>query len=276
MEQMDKAQENTQSNGQANINQVKNDFYHKHLAVSVISKKTEKIATAMYMVTDFVSESEPIRSQLRTLALALITGTRRISARSTEPQHALADEVVRTIDETAVILELAVTIGLISDMNGTILKSELSKVKVEIDRHYGGPHALFSTHPGYANIVLSPAMFEVSGLEKTLPSVDKGHDFSKGHSLPATQPSIAQESTKPATPARDLLARKGDIGIKIARRNDVLNVVRSKGKASIKDVVSILKDISEKTVQRELLALVKEGALTKEGEKRWSTYRVAS
>ena len=85
-----------------------------------------------------------------------------------------------------------------------------------------------------------------------------------------------QPAAKPATAPKDLLSRKGDIGIKIARRNDVLNVIKSKGRASIKDVVSLLKDISEKTVQRELLALVREGVLVKEGEKRWSTYRVAS
>lgn len=273
---MDKQYENTQPNGQLVSAQAKNDFYHKHLAVSVISKKTEKIATAMYMVTDFVHESEPLRTQLRTLALALISGTRRISARSSEPHYALADEVIRTIDDTTTMLELATTIGLVSEMNGTILRSELSKVKTEIDQQYAGPSALFSTHPGYANIMLSPSMFEVSVPEKTPSIFDKGQDIYKGHSTATVSPQQVPQTLKQVPSGRDVLARKGDIGIKIARRNDVLNVVRSKGRASIKDVVSILKDISEKTVQRELLSLVKEGVLTKEGEKRWSTYRVAS
>lgn len=273
---MDNQQQNTQPNGQTITTQAKNDFYHKHLAVSVISKKTEKIATAIYMVTDFVHESEPLRAQLRTLALALISGTRRISARSTEPHFALSDEVSRTLDETAVMLELATTIGLISEMNGAILRSELGKVKAEIDRHYGGQNALFSTHPGYANIILTQDMFDAPATENMLSVFDKGQENYKGHTPLTSSPQSASHPLKPVQPARDLLARKGDIGIKIARRNDVLNVVRSKGRASIKDVVSILKDISEKTVQRELLALVKEGVLTKEGEKRWSTYKVAS
>jgi len=276
MDKMDKQQENTQSNGQLVSAQAKSDFYHKHLAVSVISKKTEKIATAMYMVTDFVPESEPLRTQLRTLALALISGTRRISARSSEPHYALVDEVIRTIDDTDTMLELATTIGLVSEMNGTILRSELSKVKAEIDQYYAGPNALFSTHPGYANIMLSPSMFEVSVPEKASSIFDKGQEISKGHSIATVSQQQVPQALKQVHSGRDVLARKGDIGIKIARRNDVLNVVRSKGRASIKDVVSILKDISEKTVQRELLSLVKEGVLTKEGEKRWSTYRVAS
>ena len=273
MEQRDIPQHNSQSKGQAFTTQAQNDFYHKHLAVSVISKKTEKIATAIYMVTDFVPESEPLRSQLRTLALALISGTRRIGALSTSPNHALVDEVNRTIDETNVFLSLATTIGLVSEMNGTILTSELGKVKAEIDRHYGNPNVLFATHPGYANIMLTPAMFEVATSEKMLQTFDKGQENSKGHFAPVP-PTLRPE----AAPKRafETVAKKHDIGIKIARRNDVLNVIKSKGLASIKDVVSLLKDISEKTVQRELLALVKEGVLVKEGEKRWSTYRVAS
>ena len=71
-------------------------------------------------------------------------------------------------------------------------------------------------------------------------------------------------------------AKNSSVGLKIARRSDVLSVVRSRGMASIRDITSVIKDMSEKTVQRELLALVKEGVLVKEGEKRWSTYRIAA
>ena len=272
MEHKDTQQYTTSSNGQSLTTGAKNAFYQKHLAVSVISKKTEKIATAIYMVTDFVHESEPLRTELRTLSLALISGTRRIGARSTEPHYALAHEVSGTIEEASTLITLASTIGIISEMNATILITELDKVQAEIDRHYGSKNALFATHPGYANILLTPAMFEVAPAEKILSESDKGQDFYKGQNTPLdSTPRFEAKSAKPADP----VSKKGDIGIKIARRNDVLNVVKSKGRASIKDVVSILKDISEKTVQRELLALVKEGVLKKEGEKRWSTYRVA-
>ena len=277
MEQKDNSQLNTQSNGQSLHAQAQNDFYHKHLAVSVISKKTEKIVTAIYMVTDFVPESEPLRTHLRTLGLSLISGTRRIGARSSEPLYALADEVNRTIDETNTMLTLATTIGIISEMNGAILASELGKVKAEIDHHYGNKNVLLATHPGYANIMLTPAMFEVPTSEKMLQTFDKGQEIYKGQNATVGAfPQPRSEAIQVPKRSFEPVAKKHDIGIKIARRNDVLNVIKSKGRASIKDVVSLLKDISEKTVQRELLALVKEGVLVKEGEKRWSTYRVAS
>jgi hypothetical protein len=40
----------------------------------------------------------------------------------------------------------------------------------------------------------------------------------------------------------------------------------------VKDVSAVVKDCSEKTLQRELLALVAQGVLKKEGERRWSSY----
>jgi predicted HTH transcriptional regulator len=57
------------------------------------------------------------------------------------------------------------------------------------------------------------------------------------------------------------------------RKRTILNLVDSKGKISIKDATSMIPGVSEKTIQRELLAMVKEGLLLKEGERRWSTYR---
>ena len=40
----------------------------------------------------------------------------------------------------------------------------------------------------------------------------------------------------------------------------------------IKDIIGKIKDISEKTLQRELSALVAKGVLKKIGDKRWSRY----
>jgi DeoR/GlpR family transcriptional regulator of sugar metabolism len=54
-----------------------------------------------------------------------------------------------------------------------------------------------------------------------------------------------------------------------------VSFIKDKGRVSIKDVASIITDVSEKTLQRELLSLVDEGELLKVGERRWSTYEVA-
>ena len=44
--------------------------------------------------------------------------------------------------------------------------------------------------------------------------------------------------------------------------------------ASIKDISEIISDVSEKTVQRELNAMIDENIVKRQGERRWSKYSI--
>ena len=90
--------------------------------------------------------------------------------------------------------------------------------------------------------------------------------------------------TLPRTAARpSSIPRKGhvkDIGAVTDsnikdRREAILSVIRNKGRASIKDISTLIRDVSEKTIQRELLALISLGMVLKQGERRWSTYSLS-
>ena len=59
-----------------------------------------------------------------------------------------------------------------------------------------------------------------------------------------------------------------------SRRLAILDVLKDGKKMGIKDIASFVVGVSEKTVQRELAALVLDGLLKKEGEKRWSRYSI--
>lgn len=73
--------------------------------------------------------------------------------------------------------------------------------------------------------------------------------------------------------AKDLLA---SLGSSIEdRESKIIDVVRSKGRVSIKDITDALPTVGEKTVQRALVSLVSRGVLKKEGERRWSRYTLA-
>ena len=52
----------------------------------------------------------------------------------------------------------------------------------------------------------------------------------------------------------------------------ILELVRKGGGISIKNIAKAVRDCSEKTIQRELLALIAKGLIKKEGERRWSIY----
>ena len=59
------------------------------------------------------------------------------------------------------------------------------------------------------------------------------------------------------------------------RRARILALLQRNERVSIKDVARAITGCSEKTLQRELAALVAQGVLKKEGERRWSTYSLA-
>jgi DNA-binding HxlR family transcriptional regulator len=56
------------------------------------------------------------------------------------------------------------------------------------------------------------------------------------------------------------------------RRKIVLALLKQRPELTVKDIAKSIPGFSEKTIQRELVAMLEEGVLTKAGEKRWTTY----
>ena len=84
-----------------------------------------------------------------------------------------------------------------------------------------------------------------------------------------------QESRMIVMPERntDLLVRRSETEVgKGDRRTIILALIKQKPQLAVKDISKSIPGVSEKTIQRELLAMVAEGMLVKKGERRWSTY----
>lgn len=60
----------------------------------------------------------------------------------------------------------------------------------------------------------------------------------------------------------------------IPRRERIMSVIKDKGEATIKDIAHVVTDCSEKTIQRELIDLIKDNVIVRDGERRWSKYRL--
>jgi DNA-binding transcriptional ArsR family regulator len=58
------------------------------------------------------------------------------------------------------------------------------------------------------------------------------------------------------------------------RRDRIKTILEAKKEATIKDISEIITDISEKTIQRELNAMIEENIVKRQGERRWSRYSV--
>lgn len=59
------------------------------------------------------------------------------------------------------------------------------------------------------------------------------------------------------------------------RHGKIRDLLRTKEQVSIKDISEAIQGVSEKTLQRDLMVLIERGEVVREGERRWSTYRLA-
>lgn len=186
-------------------------------------KKLERLASAIYLLTDFFDTQEPLRWKLRTLSADLIS--ERIKDKSS------------IVKEILSLFSVAKTAGLVSEVNHDILARELIKPKYEVEKSLG-------------------LMFPHEKAETAIK--DKIHEYDKG-----------QQSIDRARSLKDF----GAISIKKNKRQDViLGLIRRKKEVMIKDISPVIDGCSEKTVQRELSAMIRAGLLKKVGDKRWSRY----
>jgi len=218
---------------------LKNDHH------TFVVQKAEKLASALYMVTGFIPGEDPLRTRLRASAIDLIsTSADPEKARDVRYQEGFTSRCL----EIASILKLAERAGFISSMNAEVLCDEYAElasfVKNHHDKVFGAGHfsmayvASHEPHPG----------------------------------APAKHNPSAQKDTPPSATSRKPKEHKRQNN----RREMILRLLDKKDKISIKDASSAIEGCSEKTVQRELIALVQEGVLLKEGERRWSVYRKAT
>jgi len=224
--------------------------------------KTNKLIMALYMVTDIVERDEPLRNKLRTL------GTQVISDINSSPTLACG-----RISEIMSFLDIASTMNIISQMNCDILKKEFSGLDQLIKESTGR-----TLSPG-TPINLEEFLRDkpsISGKSTHL-GIQKGSTLMKALSRVEMSDRNNQE-VRPNALGLTLQA-KGQ------RREDILSIIRTNGgNATIKDIkdkiqlapdkFSSLVSCGEKTLQRELISMVRGGVLLKEGAKRWSKYLI--
>ncbi len=274
--------------------EVKNDLYGKSgLILKDISekvdflKRTEKIVTAVYLVSGVLPETDPLRLSLRTNALdflSFITST--FLHRPT--QHIdmfddIADTIVFKTENIISLLSISFFSGFVSEMNFSILRNELERFAGEIKQKkhpliagvaFG--HDFFGSRSGEGEDILG-----YSDLQKDRGVIkDKisGTLHDKGHARTGTRPSPAKTYSKTAakTLGRGAVDNSNEGSQnsprKMARREHILDIVKKNGPLTIKDISRQVKECSEKTIQRELTSLIKDNIVQRSGERRWSMY----
>lgn len=253
--------------------------------------KTNKLIIALYMVTDILDNSEPLRNKLRTLGMEIVSDMHMVEQNRSRHTASL---ILKKTQEIASFLEIAYTVNLISEMNCNILKKEFFKLSQSI-REYGQVKSdwieefLIDSIPETSQEKIA---FNGSSIADTR-SHSIGHDKSNRLQQGGTRIGVQKGDTlmkalsdKTSAFMKDDNKYKNSFDVlKKQRQDEVLHIVKGSNVGfTISDIKAKAKGLplqakalaacGEKTLQRELVSMVKNGVLYKTGEKRWSRYFV--
>lgn len=269
-----------------------------------LAKKCERIATALYLVTNFLSDTEPLKARLRTLGLELVRDASSVRY-GTMLEIQSFNVLHATIAETLSLLELAFIAGLVSEMNFSILRreylairdaSEVKKTSREsrtdtiLDKIFDAEQEMPT--PALENLGLRAGLggvrYQPAPQKET--RIPQGHQFDKGHTNTqmsfnvskgqsnVVKPPLVADKIKSAIKRFPVSNNRRDLDenlSKDSRRGKILKLIKDSDEVTIKDISLHFPELSEKTIQRELVALIEGGILKKEGERRWSRYFLA-
>ncbi len=249
--------------------------------------KSNKLIAALYMVTDIIDNGEPLKNKLRTLGTEIISDIHSIPIQATS-------KIVQVIS----FLDLASTIKLISEMNHNILKIEFLKLEQSIKEHgkvkstwledflVNSPDTNLDTTDSERS-VLKDNQRQYLGHQSSLRTIQEKTRIGvqKGGTLMKALSDKIGHKAKFNTLDLNLRSPHFDM-LKKQRREEIVRIVEtSENGLTITDIKNIAQghssqvraiiSCSEKTLQRELVSMVKDGVLDKKGEKRWSRYYIS-
>lgn len=277
-------------------------------------RRAEKICKAYFLLTQHIPDHDSIRLKLRTLALDMSSKTLDLVV-TINKTEAHARDIAMNAMALVSVSDIAVSARLVSDSNYNLVVGQVQLFVEEVELYWKTlsynnqaiPTHLFSMDTldvAYKNSRTDQSnqfgeLTNESNNPNTVRAVsgDTDMSFKKSQAQVSAKLSVktidkSNGSASSALSSKSLMNAttshpsanstqngaqniNGAPGVKNDRQTLILSTIRSKGESSIKDLTDIIRGCSEKTIQRELIALVGSGDLLKTGERRWSRYSIA-
>lgn len=278
---------------------------------TLVAKKSERLVTALYLVTDLMSDNEPIKHGIRKSAVALLSSMNAIS------QHDVKDRVMefkmslKAVTEITSLLHVAITTGIVSEMNGEILMQGFRALQLVLEKKQPiltkemlvvDNEQSLSDDTGFSSAVTSSSYDVLTPLN--LARFSDSHEEVKRNQDSLRQSQLLSKLEGRENKGQNILDNKIQIktGVNVkdttsirsdlvehlnkpvtsvsssfqmrkqSRREQILALFVKGVDVSIKDIAARIRGCSEKTIQRELNALLADNLIERIGEKRWSRY----
>ena len=222
---------------------LQNDNYYRH-----IFKKTEKIISVVFYIINNVESNKKTETLISNIA-SKAHFAHENALRTLEVKPVSSKEVLEQFAQSLVGLDSTFRVAAAANV---IPYDVLAVVVNEIDVVLRGLKAFIVNNTNVDNQMSSLESLGVYAQEITAQTTP-------------TQRKRASSQTQDAHPA---LSTGND------RRERIKTILEAKGEATIKDISEIITDCSEKTIQRELNAMIEENTVKRQGERRWSKYSI--
>ena len=239
------------------------NIFEKDIRRVYIYKKAERLAKAIHLVGPAFRNSVALRNRLDQVAVGLIDS-------AILPPASARDSLSRELLALSSVLAIARTGGLLSSMNADLIAHEAHLLLQEIAT-YEEPRLFLDEAPTLAG--LSKELGRENSTQTKSERIFEGKESKKADRKVSGGVGVKIAKRERSQADESIGHSQGHISDKKDdRREAIKSVLRSKGSSYIKDISTVIRDVSEKTIQRELQALVDEGIVSRSGERRWTTY----
>jgi len=225
-----------------------------------VTDRIQKLTAALYRVTDLLSDKEPIKWTLRDKALSLYDDL--VSVKDIKNKDSLLDNSLKNFTQIIKSLELVSAGVCISNLNFEILKREYLFLRNFIEGK--------KTDMAYDSKMLLE-------LEKLGSSYSSWKPNSQaGQNQGVFEKTVERKELFPKSPINSAYSKETSLQEinPQSRKGKVLDFLRGGPAKSVNEIAVIFNgEISEKSIQRDLLDLVKMGKISAIGDKRWRKYQ---
>lgn len=219
-----------------------------------IYNKSYRLVAAIFTVSNLMGQDEELKTKIKKLSLELVSKSVSLKDINFSDAVKLIGDLEKISLELMSMLDIASITGLISKMNGDIIKEEFQSFVLELGK-------FLEKIENSKKVLVKGSFLESSGLNPYV-------DVSGGAKQLNPDRGLSQNYNYNKYSNNGNREHKR----KDMRKSAILDFVKEHKNVSIKDIVPNIVGCSEKTVQRELIALIADKKIVKTGERRWSRY----
>ncbi len=236
------------------------NVFEKDIKRVYIYRKSERLAKAIHLVAPAFNTTPSLRQRLDQISVALIDA-------AILPPSSAREALSRELLALSSMLSVARSTSLLSEMNADLIIRETHLLLEEI-AGYEEPRLSLEDVPTLADFARNATRQDARPLPRTGP-------IESVVSPERKQQKGGEAGSKSRAKEVSSKGHLSDNPRQSSRQEAILAVLSSKGTSYIKDISTVIKDVSEKTIQRELQSLVLAGKVEKTGERRWTQYTLA-